>query len=427
MSTRSAFGPAVAAFVAGGVITFVSLGALAANRGTSLLGTAGSGNKSAVMASLNTVPSAERGAAGSALANTNMVADAAAKVEPAVVDVHTQGRVFTGEGNPFIGDDNPFFRRFFGGPGGGRGEGRVVPRGAGSGVIISADGYIITNQHVIADADKVTVKVAGKGYDARVIGADEASDIAVVKVDPKGATLPVAELGNSDSVRVGDWAIAVGNPLDIGTSVTLGIVSALNRSGMRAEGHPLKSVIQTDAAINPGNSGGALANIQGQVIGINEAIFSPTGSYVGIGFAIPINAARKIASELIDKGKIVRPYIGVSYTPLKGIPPDARSQVGITTQGDDGVVVAQVFPGSPADAAGIKVYDVILEAKGQKLTDSESLNNLVQSMKVGDKLALLISHEGENRLVTVTLKERPGNYGSTPRGRREQRDLIPLP
>jgi S1-C subfamily serine protease len=245
-----------------------------------------------------------------------------------------------------------------------------------------------------------------------VIGTDPVSDIAVVKINTGGTRLIPAALGNSDDIRVGDWAIAVGNPLDVGTSVTLGIISAVNRTGLEAEGsHPLNSVIQTDAAINPGNSGGALADINGRVVGINEAIYSPTGSYVGIGFAIPINAARKIATELIEHGKIVRPYLGVSYAPLKGFPPEARTQMGISIQGDNGVVVQQVYPGSPAAQAGLKTYDVILEANRQPLVGTDTLNQIIQKGKIGDTLTLLVSRGGHNIILPVTLKERPSTFG----------------
>ena len=362
-------------------------------------------SKRAVLTSLDTTPSTLKHFTGD-----TVVADAAAKVDQAVVTVHTIGKAVPQQTSPF--SEDPIFRRFFGGGGGGA---QSTPRGAGSGVIISTDGYILTNNHVVENTQTVTVNVGDKGYDAKVIGADPVSDIAVVKIDTKGVKLTAAQLGNSDDLRIGDWAIAVGNPLDIGTTVTLGIISAVNRTGLNADGgHALNSVIQTDAAINPGNSGGALANINGQVIGINEAIYSPTGSYVGIGFAIPINSAKKIAAELIRSGRIVRPYLGVSYAPLKAFPAQARAQMGITMNSDNGVIVQQVYPGSPAATAGVKTYDVILEANRTPVTNQDSLNNVIKTLKVGDSLVLKVSRNGTDRILNVILRERPATFGETP-------------
>ncbi|MGO8671556.1 MAG: S1C family serine protease [Capsulimonadaceae bacterium] len=357
-------------------------------------------SKQAVLAVLNTPPEPLRRTAGD-----SVIADAAAKVEPSVVDVHTVGKAIE-ESDPFGND--PIFRQFgFGMPQFNQQE--IHPHGAGSGIIISPDGYILTNNHVVQNTEQVTVTFDGKGYLAKVIGTDPVTDIAVCKIDAKGLKLPVADLGDSDSIRIGDWAIAVGNPLDIGTTVTLGIISAKNRTNLSAEGHRLNSVIQTDAAINPGNSGGALANINGQVIGINEAIISPTGSYVGIGFAIPINAARKIAAELIQDGKVIRPYLGVEYEPLKEIDAATRTSLGIDLKGDDGVIVTQVYPGSPAEAAGLQRYDVILEANREKITDSDQLLEIIQKQKVGDNLVLAVYRNGETKIMSVVLKERPAD------------------
>jgi S1-C subfamily serine protease len=363
--------------------------------------------KEAVLASLNATPTPVEG-------QPSPVAIAAAKVEPAVVDVHTIGKAI----------ESPMFQ-FFGMPGGPQDQQEMHPRGAGSGIIISSDGYILTNNHVVQDTEKVTVTFNGKGYVAKVIGTDPQTDIAVCKIDAGGIKLPVADLGDSDSIRIGDWAIAVGNPLDIGTTVTLGIISAKNRTGLSAGdehggGHPLNSVIQTDAAINPGNSGGALANINGQVIGVNEAIYSPTGSYVGIGFAIPINAAKKIAAELIQDGHIVRPYLGVGFQSLKAVPKEARDQIGIAVTGDDGAIVTQVYPGSPAEEAGLQQYDVVLKANKETITDSDSLYNIIQKLKVGDTLVLLVSRNGSQQIISVKLKERPANFGQQPQQEQEQ-------
>ena len=237
------------------------------------------------------------------------------------------------------------------------------------------------------------------------------TDIAVVKIDTAGVKLPVAQLGNSDDLRIGDWAIAVGNPLDVGTTVTLGIISALNRSGGTAEGQAILPAIQTDAAINPGNSGGALANINGQVIGINEAILSPSGTYSGIGFAIPINRAKQVAAQLIKNGHASHPYLGISYAPVASLSADDRSQDGIPAGLTDGVYIDRVYPGSPAAQVGLHRYDVITQANGQAITDQDALNNLIQTLSVGNTLTLRVLRDGQARTVTVTMRERPATFG----------------
>jgi S1-C subfamily serine protease len=323
------------AFAAGCLLTVLTLIALSPHL------SAGSGEvEPAAPIAPATPPSASPTARANLGDGPLAVRSAAARVAPAVVDIHIEGKAIQ---VPAPSTDDPFLRRFFGLPAPGTGDQgeRIVPRGAGSGVLIRPDGTILTNAHVVDDAAQIALQIAGKSYDARVIGKDDVSDIAVVKIDPGGAKLPVAALGNSDDVRVGDWALAVGNPLDEGTSVTLGIISAIHRN-VGDGSHPLQSPIQTDAAINPGNSGGALANIQGQVIGINEAIASPTGASVGIGFAVAINAAIQVADELIQNGKVVRPYLGIAYAPLSAIPPQAREQAGLPLTTDAGIVVERV-------------------------------------------------------------------------------------
>jgi len=367
-------------------------------------------SKRAVLTSLDTTPGPLKHFTGD-----TVVADAAAKVDGAVVTVHTVGKAVE-QSSPF-GQD-PIFRRF----GMGGGGVPVTPHGAGSGIIISPDGYIITNNHVVQDTTKLTVNVGdkGKAYDAVVVGADPVTDIAVVKIDTHGVRLPVAQLGNSDDVRIGEWAIAVGNPLDVGTTVTLGIISALNRSGQSAEGQAILPAIQTDAAINPGNSGGALANINGQVIGINEAILSPSGTYSGIGFAIPINRAKQVAAELIKNGKASHPYLGVQYGPIAALSPDERAQVGIPDSLTDGVVIRHVFPGTPASAAGLHLGDVITQADGQAVTDNDALNSLIQAKGVGSQLTLRVVRDGTPRTVVVTLRERPATFGVAPPQQQQQ-------
>ena len=357
-------------------------------------------SQKAVLTALDTTPPALKHFTGD-----TVVADAAAKVDAAVVTVHTVGK-------PVAQSGDPVFRLF----GGGGSAQPQTPMGAGSGIIISQDGYILTNNHVVADTSKLTVNVGdkGKAYDAHVVGADPITDIAVVKIDTAGVKLPVAQLGNSDDVRIGDWAIAVGNPLDVGTTVTLGIISALNRSGQSAEGQSILPAIQTDAAINPGNSGGALANINGQVIGINEAILSPSGTYSGIGFAIPINRAKQIAAELIRSGKASHPYLGVQYGDISTLSPDDKAQIGIPADLSQGVVISHVFPGTPAAQAGLHLFDVITSANGQPISGKDTLNNLIQALGVNTTLTLRIVRDGTPRTVSVALRERPAAFGLTP-------------
>jgi len=332
----------------------------------------------------------------------NFVRKVAAEVEPAVVTVHTLSEV---ERKPMT------IEEMIGG--GGR---TSVRRGAGSGVIINADGYIITNDHVISGAQRMTVEVGGTGYDARLIGTDPATDIAVVKFDPPpGMSITTAKLGDSDTVQVGDWAIAIGDPLDVGATVTLGIISAIGERGPQRQDDSAPKVLQTDAAINPGNSGGALVNSDGQVIGINEAILSPTGSFVGIGFAIPINDARKIASDLIKLGRVVRPYLGISYVSVKSIPPAVRADNGISTSLAQGVVVAQVAPGSPAAEAGLQPRDVITSVDGQALTDQKALNKLIVGHAVGDSLTLQVQRGNSSQTVKIVLRERPASFAAPQR------------
>lgn len=339
----------------------------------------------------------------SAAAGTNFVRAIASKIKPAVVTVHTLAAI---RQQPLSMQDLMF-------GGGGRTE---LRKGAGSGVIISPDGYIITNNHVVAGAQQVTVMVGDTGYQATVVGTDALTDIAVVKITPAaGQTLPVAQLGDSDAVQVGDWAVAVGDPLDIGSTVTFGIISAIGERGPRLQGDSASNVLQTDAAINPGNSGGALANSDGQVIGINEAIASPTGSSIGIGFAIPINAARDVAKQLIASGRVIRPYLGIRYQPVKSVPPPARAQAGIDPTLKTGLIVAQVASGTPA-AGVLRPGDVLLSVDGKALDDTDTLSKTVAAHKVGDAVKLEVQRGTQKSTVSITLRERPASFGVQPGG-----------
>ncbi len=314
----------------------------------------------------------------------NAVADAAAKIGPAIVNIHT----VTGQ---------QVFPDFMA---------TAIRKGAGSGVIISKDGYILTNNHVVAGANDITVALAdGRNFKARVVARNDTSDLAVVKVNAKD--LPVAELGDSSALRPGDWAIAIGNPFDKGNSVSLGIVSAIHRDEMVQEGRMLPDMIQTDAAINPGNSGGALANINGQVIGINTAIYStgPGAGNIGIGFAIPINAAKQIAKDLIEKGSVVRAYLGVIVANLQGDMGDYYKQNGF--KGNKGAVVYQIQPDSPAAKSGLIQGDVIVKIDNESVGGAEDVTKIFQKRKVGQLVRLTVWRDGQTKLVVAKLGEMP--------------------
>lgn len=333
---------------------------------------------------------------------TNGVADAVAKVGPAVVSIRTltERKVNSPFGNDFFGIPVPSLPTM---PGP-----KQVQRGAGSGVIISKDGYILTNNHVVAGTQEIKINLAdGRSFKARVVGRDERTDLAVVRVNAKN--LPAAEIGDSASIRPGDWAIAIGNPFALGNTVTLGVISATNRTETVEDGKTLPDMIQTDAAINLGNSGGALANISGQIIGINTAIFStdPSKGNIGIGFAIPINSAKVIAKQLIEKGKIVRPYLGVVVADLQGELGDWYKQNGFKS--GKGAVVYQVTSGSPAGKGGLLQGDVIITIDKQAVNSSEDVTKIIQKCKVGQVVRLTVWREGDTRLVGVKLAEMPAD------------------
>lgn len=331
----------------------------------------------------------------------SFVTAAVNRVGPAVVRIDTE-RTVVRNVDPFFED--PFFERFFGE------EFRAqIPReqrqiGQGSGFIIDASGVVLTNAHVVKGADKVTITLNdGRKYDGEVKGTDELTDLAVVKIDARGAQLPVAPLGDSDQVQVGDWAIAVGNPLGFDNTVTLGIISTLRRPSA-AVGIPDKRLdfIQTDAAINPGNSGGPLLNERGEVIGINTAIRPDA---MGIGFAIPINKATESVEQLARGQKISHPFVGISMitlTPEIARENNADPNSPLMVPEMSGVLVMRVMPQTPAEGAGLRRGDVIFEIDGQSVTTSEELQRIVEKSGVGTRLRFKFKRGSQTQEVTVT-------------------------
>jgi len=307
------------------------------------------------------------------------------KVAPAVVNIRVSQTITTR--SPF-GDDT--FRRFFGVPN----EREVAS--AGSGVIVDAEnGYILTNHHVVENADKIQISLINEvSLDAEVIGSDAATDIAVIKVDPENLVeLPI---GNSDSVEVGDFVIAIGNPFGLGHTVTSGIISALGRTGISSNGY--EDFIQTDASINPGNSGGALVNMNGELIGINSVIISRTGNNVGIGFAVPSEIARSIMRQLLDFGEVRRGLLGVTITTI-----DEESAKALGAEVDSGALVSNIEPGSAAEEAGLQVDDIITRVDDKKIDNSRELANAIGLKGSGEDIGIEFVRDGKSRSVTATL------------------------
>jgi serine protease Do len=298
-----------------------------------------------------------------------------------------------------------------------RGQGGGPRSGSGSGFIISPDGYILTNNHVVEGADRVTVVLADKReFTARVIGRDPNTDVAVIKVDARN--LPTARMGDADALEVGDWVLALGYPLDLGQTTTAGIVSAKGRSigimGRSGAEAPLEHFIQTDAAINPGNSGGPLVDLQGRVIGINSAIASPTGFYSGYGFAVPVNLARRVAEDLMRDGRVHRPMIGVEIRDATS----ADAEVFRLPSPDGAVVSAE--PRGPAARAGLRMGDVIVGIDGEAVPGSGELMESVMRRHPGDRVALDVIRYGDRRRVELRLEEYQA-AGEAEQGRDERR------
>jgi serine protease Do/serine protease DegQ len=316
------------------------------------------------------------------------------KARPAVVNIATTGHVDV-QKHPLLND--PFFKRFF--------EGyqdlpqRKETKSLGSGVVIDAEkGYIVTNHHVVEDADEIAITMHnGHHFEAKLIGSDPEADVAVLQADIEG--LEALPFGNSDQLRVGDFAVAIGNPFGLGQTVTSGIISALGRTGLGIEGY--ENFIQTDASINPGNSGGALVNLKGELIGINTAILAAGGSgNVGIGFAIPINMVRQIAEQLIEYGEVRRGMLGVI---MQNLTPELSRAFGLDLH--QGVVISQVIEDTAAEEAGLKVGDVVISIDGTPVKSASAMRNMVGLLRVGDEMSISVIRDGKKKTMKAVIRD----------------------
>lgn len=337
--------------------------------------------------------------------NLNFIAKAVQKVGPAVVRIDAEREIKDGLPD---GLEQPFFRRFFG-------EEIPIPkehleRGTGSGFILTSDGKLLTNAHVVEGASQVKVTLkSGQIYTGKVVGIDSMTDVAVVKI--QAARLPIVALGRAENLNPGEWAIAIGNPLGLDNTVTVGIISALGRSSSEV-GVPEKRVkfIQTDAAINPGNSGGPLLNAKGEVIGVNTAIRADAQ---GLGFAIPIETAQRVAEQLFSTGKVEHPYLGIHMVTLSE---ELQKQInenkdfGLKIDDKEGVIIIRVVPNSPAKQAGLQIGDLILNVGGKVIKTANDVQEQVEKSEIGKTLKVEIKRKGEKKLISV----RPGSYPKKP-------------
>jgi serine protease Do len=347
------------------------------------------------------------------LRNTGEVfADIAAKASPAVVFVSIEQEYTQRISDFYFGDpfeqfqNDEFFKRFFGPQFRQRQqqqqqqprERKQIRRGQGSGFIVTPDGYILTNNHVVKDANKITVKLSdNRELPAKVVGTDPETDVAVIKINAKD--LPTVELGDSDKLKVGEWVLAIGNPFGLSHTVTAGIVSAKGRSRIGLAEY--EDFIQTDAAINFGNSGGPLINIDGKVIGMNTAIVSQTGAYSGIGFAIPINIAKNVYKQIVTGGKVTRGYIGIY---CQDVSPEMADLLG--AKGQKGIVVNEIAKGSPAEKAEMHKGDIIVKRDGKEIKDWDSFRNEIAEIGPGTKVTLTVIRDGKEQDITVELGSR---------------------
>lgn len=376
------------------VIAFLLGGAFIADRqGTNLWAALTEGPGAGTITEYGSNPTV---AAVTLPSGTMNIADMVEKATPAVVNIKSKIKVNSVINNPFFND--PFFREFFGdnyyynsSP--------QYETGIGTGFLITADGYILTNQHVIENADSITVQLNGKTEEvsARVIGQDRDLDLAVLKIE--GSGFPVLKLGDSSLMRVGEWVVAIGQPYGLDHTVTTGVISAKGRP-INIEDRSYKNLIQTDAAINPGNSGGPLLNLNGEVIAINTAV---NASAQGIGFAIPADTVREVLDDLLQGNDIIRPFLGIS---MSDINEEIRQQLSLGHE-TRGILVVEVVKGTAAEKAGIKAMDIITDIDGEKISSAEQLQDIVSGHEVGDKITLNILRNGKALSFTANLQAKP--------------------
>ncbi|HCL57848.1 MAG TPA: serine protease [Spirochaetia bacterium] len=339
----------------------------------------------------------------SALKLQQTLRNISSSISPSVVNIRTEKMVKTqSRANDYFND--PYFKKFFGDQFGDNDQ-QQKQQALGTGIIISEDGYIISNNHVIAGADIITVYLSDKrNFKGQVIGTDEKTDIALIKIDPKDTKLPVAPLGDSNDIQVGDFAIAIGNPFGLNWTFTFGVVSATGRTDAIDENAPYKSYIQTDVSINPGNSGGPLLNIKGQVIGVNSAIYSTTGGSIGIGFSIPINIVKNVVSQLIEKGKVERGYIGAFIQDL-----DEKLAKYYKLSKIEGVILTNLEKNGPAEKSGLKPGDVVLAVEGKKVENTSQLISMISNTPPGETLKFSIIRDGDKKEISVKIGLREQN------------------
>ena len=321
---------------------------------------------------------------------------------PAVVNIYTRKTVRTRAYSPLFND--PFFRRFFGEGLGGGVPGKTrkrVKNSLGSGVIVRSDGLVITNHHVIEGADDITVILADRReYEAQLVGSDERTDLAVLRIDPEGQKLPFLEFQDSDEAEVGDLVLAIGNPFGVGQTVTSGIISAIARANTGISN--INSFIQTDASINPGNSGGALVSMDGKLLGVNTAIFTRSGGSNGIGFAIPANMVRSVISGLANGQRLVRPWFGAEG---QGVTHDIASSLGLDRPG--GVLINRIYKNGPADKAGINVGDVVLKVNGKTINDGHDLRYRIATLELESRANIVLWRKNKSKKVFMRVAAPP--------------------